>query len=526
MTPPYLAALLLASMSAMLSTSAWSAAASNSSFNYIAFELEREDNWDSLIKRDLNGDGRLDLVYSHYAPDRGRELYVHYQLSDGSFQDNPQAIEIKTEIIAVGFADLRDTPGDELLLFADRGVFSLSSQIEGYAGNLRPLLQWPLIATVPDRERVEFISSFPDINDDGYIDLVLPGDFEYGVFLGGPDESFSKTSQFDVINQDLPPSRRSPAQTDLEARLAINAEEGVVVELAVERLSPFAGFVNQEQLSQDSNETLNLMDSERWIPTAMLARLNDDLLLDALYINLGSDGLGQFNLHYQSESGIFSSQPDWTGSLDTRGRVLIEDFNGDGLDDLIRIDDDGDEWTAYFFANADGSFDLSEPTQVMRFTGYDLNLDFVRVAEDSTPLLSASFYTIPVVDAIRNASITRTQLLYHPDQSAAFARRPSMRLDESFSAANVRGLSEQTSFRYDVDGDGRKDALYITEAGTLAAKRVQDDLTLEPDPFWEYVSERGVFEFEVLQMNQDALPDLLLRHGRTTTVLIASAAGL
>ena len=42
-------------------------------------------------------------------------------------------------------------------------------------------------------------------------------------------------------------------------------------------------------------------------------------------------------------------------------------------------------------------------------------------------------------------------------------------LVEVFSADNVRGLSEQMSLKYDVDGDGRNDALYITENGTLAA---------------------------------------------------------
>jgi len=36
------------------------------------------------------------------------------------------------------------------------------------------------------------------------------------------------------------------------------------------------------------------------------------------------------------------------------------------------------------------------------------------------------------------------------------------------------------------------------------------------------VSERNVFEFEVLHLNQDPQPDLLLRHGTATTILVAS----
>ena len=40
------------------------------------------------------------------------------------------------------------------------------------------------------------------------------------------------------------------------------------------------------------------------------------------------------------------------------------------------------------------------------------------------------------------------------------------------------------SLKYDVDGDGRNDALYITENGTLAAKAIDADLTISDDAFW------------------------------------------
>ena len=75
--------------------------------------------------------------------------------------------------------------------------------------------------------------------------------------------------------------------------------------------------------------------------------------------------------------------------------------------------------------------------------------------------------------------------------------------------------------KYDVDGDGNNDALYITENGTLAAKKIGADLTISKEAFWEYISPRTVFEFEVLSLNRDKLPDLILRHGRTTTLLVA-----
>ena len=105
--------------------------------NYVPYELIRENNWDTLITEDLNGDGAKDLIFSHFQAGIGRELHVHHQQADGNFASTPQRIEIKTEIIAVGFADLRTDPGVELVLLANNGVFSLSSAVEGYAGNIK-----------------------------------------------------------------------------------------------------------------------------------------------------------------------------------------------------------------------------------------------------------------------------------------------------------------------------------------------------------------------------------------------------
>ena len=124
--------------------------------NYRAFELARDDNWSTLVTEDIDGDGSKDIIVSNYLPGVGRELHIFRQQADGSFSQTPQRIEIKTEIIAVAFADLRDEPGKELLLYANNGVFSLSTAHEGYAGNVKQLLQWDLIAAVPDLERVQF----------------------------------------------------------------------------------------------------------------------------------------------------------------------------------------------------------------------------------------------------------------------------------------------------------------------------------------------------------------------------------
>ena len=492
--------------------------------NFVAFELARESNWDTLIAEDLNGDGAKDLIFSHYQPGIGRELHIHHQQLDGGFSPNPQRIEIKTEIIAVGFADLRPDPGKELVLVSNSGVFSLSTALEGYAGNIRQLLEWELIATIPDLEQVQFFDGVEDINHDGKIDFLLPGDGQYGFFVGEGDEQFKHISEFSTVNENQRALQRTSQQGELSGSISINADDGVIVELSARTPSPFNAFIEVWE-EQAIEERRTLLSSDRWMPTAVLAQMNLDGLPDVVYLNVDDNGQSQLNIHYQSQDFGFSSTPDWIGSIDARGNLQLVDMNNDGLTDLLRLSSEGNDWDARFYVNQQGAFSTEQPTQVMRFSGYDVRLDFINVQSSKQPVLNVSYYTIPVIDAIRNASINRIHLLFGSNQvepGQLFNRRPDSRLEESFSAANVRGLSEQMSLRYDIDGDGSGDALYITENGTLAAKQIDNQLRIADEAFWEYVSPRTVFEFEVLELNNDQKPDLLLRHGTSTTVLVTS----
>ena len=494
---------------------------SNAQENYAAFELARDNNWDQLITEDIDGDDRKDLIFSHYDPLIGRELKILRQREDGSFSSEPQSIEIKTEIIAIGFVDLRKDPGKELLLLASTGVYSLSSAIEGYTGNIKQLVEWDLAASLPNLEVVQFIENIRDINNDGFVDLILPGKDKFGIFLGKENEEFMLLSEIQTTTENRVVAERNNLESGLNANIGINPEDGIIVELKAERPSPFKDFV--ETWKPKSIESRALVRNQSWMPSLILAELNNDGLPDLIYLNVNVNGQGQINIHYQNEAG-FNEVADWLAPIETRGGIQISDINNDGSQDIYRLTGDGNQWDARFYLNQNGEFQFEKPNQIMRFSGYDVRLDFINLHPDSLSVLNVNYYTIPIVDAIRNASIERVQLIYQPAQTGSdqvFQNRPSSRLEESFSAANVRGLSEQMSLKFDVDGDGSNDALYITENGTLAAKRIDSLLQISSTPFWEYVSQRSVFEFEVLSLNNDGNPDLLLRHGTTTSVLVA-----
>ncbi len=497
--------------------------ATSAQTNYVSSEIMLDTTEARVIMEDMNGDDRLDMVTSRWQKNLGRELLIYFQLEDGRYSPTPKSIEIKTEIIAVGFADLRDDPGKELILFANQGVFSLSTAVDGYAGNLKPLLEWKLVADVPDSDSIQYFMNIRDLDGDGFIDLLIPGEKTYGFFRGGNDETFSLVAEFSTINLQLDPSARPTGDNELSVSIEINSTDGIKLNVAASSPTPFAGFI--EEWQKDNDEADNLLRAENWMPSVSLADFNGDGKDDIIYINVGLDIRGQVNLLFQTADGNYPSLPDWQGSIDTRGEIILADLDGDELMDIVRLTGEGNKLDAYLFHNTGGQFNFDQPSQIMRFSGYDVNLNFVDLNNDGQPELTVSYYTIPVIEAIRNSSIVRTQLLYNSNEvepGQFFTRRPQYRLEEDFSAANIRALAEQMSLRFDVDGDGQLDALYISDEGVLAAKRIDSDLRISRDPFWEYVPSRTIIGFSVLDLNGDNIPDLTLRHSNAISLLVAN----
>ncbi len=498
----------------LLATVATGAAAQN----YTAFDLQRRDNWDELIAEDVNGDGRADLLFAEYRPGVGRELLIHHQQADGGFAAEPVRVEIKSEIIAIGFADLRPEPGKELLLFAGDGVYSLASGTPGYAGNIRQLFAWELIAALPDREGVQFMRDIADLDGDGHVDLLVPGTEAYGYFRGLGNERFELAALVATENSEVPRRVRDNFEADLDARASIDAEQGIVIEFRAETPTAFGGFIEQ----WDGEAGRALFEAQSWMPGALFAELDGNRLPDLVYVNQGIDGLGRLNMHFQ-QAGGFAEKPDWTGPLEARGDWRLAHLDDDSRIDLIQVVEQGGDRDARLYLNQGGKFDLESPAQVLRFGGYDLGLEVVRIHGE--PVLAATYYAVPAMEAIRNTGVQRVSLLYRSAAGAdgqLFSRRPAMRLEETFSVDNVRGLAEPILFGHDLDGDGRSDALYVTERGTLAARRINEDLQIENGDFWEYVAPRSVFRIVVERLNGDGLPDFVLRHGTSTTVLVSS----
>lgn len=495
--------------------------AAQAQLNYAVSEIALGEWPEDVLREDMDGDGRLDLIVPHWSQDAGRELLIYLQESGGRFPPEPSRhVEIKPEIVAIALADLRPEPGRELLLFSGTGVFSLSSAIPSYTDNLKPLFDWPLVASVPDRRRVLYFASLPDMNGDGFVDLLLPGREGYGYFRGGANEQFTLVHAFNTVNEELDPSEVPLGSARLDTSLAINEREGIVLNVRARATTAFEDFLSSWQ---DSEQTM-LLEARHWLPSAIYANMNGDSAQDIVFMNIGNDLYGQVNILEQGSDGGFPATPTWRGPIDTRGDIRLLDVNGDGRLDLLRILDSSNEWTVQFFLNKGSAFTLDQPDQVMRFSGYDLTLSVTDIAGDGRPQLSVSYYTIPVVNAVRNASIVRSQLLYASSNAPGevFTTRPDYKLDENFSADAVRGLSSQIHLQTDLDGDGRRDAIAVSPEGTVTARAINSSLQFADTPFWQHVPTRSVLRFDVQDLNGDGIADLLLYHSTAMTLLVST----
>lgn len=497
---------------------------------YIASEIPMSEDTGRPFFADMDGDGALDVLVGHWSALEGRELYIYLQQSDGHFPGEPsRRVEIKAEIIAVATADLGNHPGDELIFVASDAVYSFSSTIQSYSGNIQKLFDWPLIASTPHRKSLIQLGELPDINGDGIADIALPYAEGVGVFLGNEDYQFELSNKIKTIEEDFTALSRSGFSVAVETPRLFDDEGNIVVGISTETSSEFGGFLREWQPKDADRLSGSLLSKSDFIPGVTFASISDELISDILFLNAEDDQPDQISLITQHDDGTFSADVEWRKAVNEKGDLRLVDFTGDGLDDIIRIySRTNDDWDLFFYQNTEGEFSFDNPDQIMKFSGYDLNLNLIDLNNDNKPELNISFFTIPKLDVIRDIKVQRTRLVYKnngvaSDEQQTFDRRPTYKLEEKFSADNILALTSTMNLSNDINNDQQHDYIFIASDGTLQAKTVHSEtLQFGNNNFWQYVPDHTILNLSVKELNADTTPDMILYHSLYFTLLIST----
>ncbi|MCW8195048.1 VCBS repeat-containing protein [Proteobacteria bacterium 005FR1] len=517
------------------------ASASLAAPRYQASVIELEETITDQITADLDGDGRQDLLVAVWSDDRGRELLVFPQGANGHFSGKPaQRIEVKKDIVAFALADIREEAGEELILLTRSGAYSYSSRKEGYAGNLQKLFDFDFLATIPERKSFPFLGRAQDYNADGIADLLLPGRQQYSLFLGKGDGSFPSVVE-------LPRPHRDPRrESDTDIRFDVSFAEGL--SFSVNSPSPFAELLPKRSSNSPGDqgwdrfdENNSILEVEHWLAALNPVQLNRGPEFEFVYLDhpQGESDAGTDKLRFNAlrlENG--KAESEWQHELNATDEIVAADFNGDGLGDLLLLNSRGsDQTNVLFFANRAGKFNFAAPDQVMRFSGYQVQVSLRDLNRDQVPELIVSYYGLAAVEALRSGSMLRTTLIYAGNalsgngntgqadgeggKGLPFSQRPTAKIEDKFSAENARGLVERLNFSADVDADGRNEMVGLDQAGALIARSIGPDLQPASEPVWRFVPLHLIQSVIPRNLNKDGASDFLLRHQNSVTVLVS-----
>lgn len=513
--------------------------------NYVASVLEFGEQYQAVAVVELNGDGLQDIIVSNWNETNGRELWIYLQQSGGKFPAQAsKKVEIKKDIVSYGVADIRDEPGEELLFFTVNALFSYSTQYDAYGNNLRKEADWTFINAVPTQRSTYFFGRFAPLN--GTIPILIPGPEQYALFkFPVAAQAANHKPQQPIL---LPKAQRETLQgEDAEGQFNVNLDNGLRFEFL--KPSNFQGLVEKRLASKIENDSdFNqrygdldvLLDFQQWISNVQGAQLIPGDELDYIFLDYDKEKKSTLKQRTRRVSLVKiengKSHIHWQGHLSDKDKIQLFDFNNDGLQDLLAVQVRGtDDVTANIYLNRRGGFQLEEPDQVLKFSGYDVNFAVDDINNDKVQDLIIGAYQISAINALRDGALVRIASIYpgnpnynlqagnqsNSKDQTPFAKRPSFRLEENFGADDVKGLTQPVSFKADINGDGVKDTVAIDKRGALAGKMLNKQFQLQDNNPWEFVPIHFVQEFEAHTLNRDQQQDFVLRHQNAITVLVS-----
>lgn len=366
----------------------------------------------SLTTVDLNGDGQLDLLAQ-----LDTELRLYLQ-RDGGFDFGTDFISLPSAGRALGWdIGLVDADGKPSLITLEQGSEVLAYRLNEAATEWRApevLLSGLAAAIGSGAQRLHFVR---DVNGDGRDDLILPDSDRLALYLAA-------TGGF------LPPLR-----IDTQARLnttlfSPNLERriGQALRIPPLQLRDVNGDLAAD-LIVDTDERLAVFLAD---PTAAnYFSADPSFELDRLAIE---ESLGEFDIETLDFANL-------TGVLALTHEELLEDIDGDGIEDLL-LREGG---KVSVFPGTRAGIDVSTPTQVLR-SGGNVLTTFLH-DEDSDGSKDLWLWRVEPISVgdifvwlALSGSISVEAFVYR-NQGDAFARRPARKISVALKFPSVIRLA-------------------------------------------------------------------------------------
>ena len=366
----------------------------------------------SLTAVDLNGDGQLDLLAQ-----LDTELRLYLQ-RDGGFDFGTDFISLPSAGRALGWdIGLVDADGKPSLITLERGSEVLAYRLNEAATEWRApevLLSGLAAAIGSGVQRLHFVR---DVNGDGRDDMILPDSDRLALYLAA-------TGGF------LPPLR-----IDTQARLnttlfSPNLERriGQALRIPPLQLRDVNGDLAAD-LIVDTDERLAVFLAD---PTAAnYFSADPSFELDRLAIE---ESLGEFDIETLDFANL-------TGVLALTHEELLEDIDGDGIEDLL-LREGG---KVSVFPGTRAGIDVSTPTQVLR-SGGNVLTTFLH-DEDSDGRKDLWLWRVEPISVgdifvwlALSGSISVEAFVYR-NQGDAFARRPARKISVALKFPSVIRLA-------------------------------------------------------------------------------------
>lgn len=470
---------------------------------------------------DPDGDGTSALCVAILRPDGTRELRLHALETRRIAPEPSHRVPVLEDVLAYGFADVREEPGAELLFLTRSGAYSYSLTRDGYRGNIARLATVDLIYSVPDRRELPFWA-YTVPGGAGEQDLVLlPG--RGGLVALGPRREGEGEEPYEVWSSFRPDDRVRDGGDGAEAAVSGSGRMRISFTAAAED-GPFLddGAGSSLISGGESYRAPALVDVDGDGRRDLLLRVEEEL-----------------RVHLCGDAGLPSAPTRvelLPPELEDATLTLVE-LSGDGfLDVLATVEEDegaleNSEQRVFVHLGGPDRLLSEAPAQVLRFEAATLRASVGDLNGDGRPdLLLRKFVMPSVLESVSGLEFELAHLAFFGTGGRVpFERKPALNHVEVYGAETIGDVVKRRRLEMDCDGDGRLDLVEVDARGRIAIRRVVRDSGFFSGETWEleetawkrFEARGSILSLEIHDLDGDGLADLVSPGPRSITVLLS-----